>query len=138
MFYTSVNNLAVLMSAVSSMIIGFIWYSPMMFQKPWMKYSKLDAKKLRIIQKHQRKNYGISCVSAIITSYSIALLLNALLVVNIEEGMTLGLLLWGGLVAPVMLTSVLFQQMPWKLFWINSGYQLVSILLSSAILSVWI
>lgn len=138
MFYTSVNNLAVLTSAIASMAVGFVWYSPLMFQKPWMKYSKFDPKKLRNTQKEQQKNYGISFISTIITSYVIALLLNAVLVVHLGEGLTLGLLLWGGLVAPAMLMDVLFQRMPWKLFWINSGYQLASILVSSAILTVWV
>ncbi len=32
-----VNLLAVIVAAVSTMVVGFIWYSPILFAKPWMR-----------------------------------------------------------------------------------------------------
>lgn len=138
MFYTPINYPAVCLSAIASMAVGFIWYSPQLFQKPWMKYSKLDAKKMRTTQKHMKKTYGISFVTSLITAYAVALLLSAALVVNIWEGLLLGSLIWAGFVVTTLATGVLFQGVHWKLFLINSGYQLVSILVMSIILASWI
>lgn len=137
-FITPVNYVAILAAAASSMVVGFLWYSPILFAKPWMKYSKLDAKKLKNAQKHMSKTYSLSFLAALITAYVIALIFNATLIINISEGLSMGALLWLGFTATTMVTGVLFQEMPWRLFLINSGYQLVSILVMSAILTVWI
>ncbi len=138
MFYIPVNHMAVFISAIISTGVGFVWYSPRMFAKPWMKYSKIDAKKLKRSQKHMGRTYGISFIATLIMAYALALCINAVLVTTIGEGLLLGSVLWLGFVATTMVTGVLFQDVPWKLFLINSGYQLASILVMSIILSLWI
>lgn len=135
MFYLSVNYVAVLISALASMVIGFAWYSPVLFGKPWMKYAKLDEKKLKKAQKTMPKTYGVSLLATLVTAYALALLLNATLVVDIGEGLMVSGVIWLGFVTTTMLTSVLFAEMPWGLFLINSGYQLVSFLVMGAILT---
>lgn len=39
-----VNYLAVLVSAIASMVLGMIWYNPSVFGNTWMKLSKLSEK----------------------------------------------------------------------------------------------
>ena len=36
MHFYDLNLLAVLVAAISTMVVGFLWYSPIMFAKPWM------------------------------------------------------------------------------------------------------
>ena len=36
MLFMHVNVWALLAAAVASMVIGFLWYSPLLFAKPWM------------------------------------------------------------------------------------------------------
>jgi hypothetical protein len=36
MLLMCVNLLSVLGAAVATMVIGFLWYSPLLFAKPWM------------------------------------------------------------------------------------------------------
>ena len=42
----AVNVVAVIIAAVANFIIGFIWFSPMVFGKRWQKLSGIDAKKM--------------------------------------------------------------------------------------------
>jgi len=56
---------------------------------------------------------------------------------SIELGMLVGLHVWLGFVATVQLTGALFSKQSMKLFGINTGYQLVSYLVMSAILTAW-
>lgn len=135
MFYTPVNYFSVLLASLAGMVVGFVWYSPLLFAKPWMKYTKLDAKKLKESQKKMGKTYGMSFVATVVTAVILALLLNATLVITMTEGLMLGGVIWLGFVATTMFTGVLFNEMPVGLFLINSGYQLVSILVMSAILT---
>ena len=37
-----VNYLAVLVAAVVVFILGWLWYSPLLFYKPWMRLRGLD------------------------------------------------------------------------------------------------
>lgn len=138
MFYLSVNYVAVLIAALASMVTGFVWYSPVLFGKPWMKYAKIDEKKLKKTKNSLPKTYGISFLATLVTAYALAVLLNATLVMDVGEGLMVSGVIWLGFVTTTMLTSVLFAEMPWGLFLINSGYQLASLLVMGAILTTLI
>lgn len=137
-FFTPVHYVAVLIAALSSMVVGFLWYSPLLFAKPWMKLSGLDEKSMNAAKKNMPMTYTASFFMSLVMAYVTAILINSLLVSTLQEGLMLALLVWLGFVATTMVTGVLFQRVPWKLFFINSGYQLVSMLVVSAILTIWI
>ena len=42
-----INYLVILAAAVIPMIIGFLWYGPMLFQKTWMKEANVTEEKMR-------------------------------------------------------------------------------------------
>lgn len=44
---------------------------------------------------------------------------------------------WLGFVAPVTLGGVLWEGKPWKLWGLNNGYQLLSLLVMGVILALW-
>lgn len=137
-FFTPVHYSAVLIAALSSMVVGFLWYSPLLFAKPWMKLSGLDEKSMNAAKKNMPMMYTASFLMSLVMAYVTAILINSLLVSTLQEGLMLAFLVWLGFVATTMVTGVLFQRVPWKLFFINSGYQLVSMLVVSAILTIWI
>jgi len=50
----NLNLLAVLVAAISTMVVGFLWYSPILFAKPWMRemgYDPDDEAKTKEMQK---------------------------------------------------------------------------------------
>ena len=54
MHYLGVNLYAVLVCAVATMVVGFLWYSPALFANPWMVlmgYDPKDKAKLRRCRK---------------------------------------------------------------------------------------
>lgn len=44
---------------------------------------------------------------------------------------------WLGFVAPVTLGAVLWEGKHWKLWFLNNGYYLVTLLLMGAVLALW-
>jgi len=52
-----VNLLAVLVAAVATMIVGFLWYSPLLFAKPWMTLMGYDPND-KTKQEEMRKGAG--------------------------------------------------------------------------------
>lgn len=132
-----VNYLSVLVSAIASMAIGFVWYSPVLFGKSWMKLSKIDPKKMAAANKNMAGTYSLSFVAALVTAVILSVFLDYALASTVMEAAIVGLFAWLGFVATTLLTGVLFEGKPWNLFLINSGYQLASILAMSVILVMW-
>lgn len=138
MFEIEFNYLAILVSAIATMALGFVWYGPILFAKPWMKLMGLTVEKLESQKKEMGKTYGVSFVGALVTAFVLACFISyAGFESYLMGGVQLGFLAWLGFVAPVQLTDVLFGGKPLKLYYINTGYQLVSLLIMGAILATW-
>lgn len=138
MFFTPIYYPAVITAALSDVVTGFLWYSPMFFGTTWKQLSGITEKQNKHNTRNALKHYVLSLLSAGIRACIIAIIFNAMLIAGPVEGLTMGALLWIGFVATTLLPSVLYQQIPWKLFFINSGYHLLSISIMSVILATWI
>jgi hypothetical protein len=127
-----VNFLTVLIAAVISMIIGFLWYSPFLFAKPWMKLMGYTSESMKSAQKGMAKMYLISFIVTILTAYVlyhvIVMSMNFFHYDSLSTGITSAIWMWLGFIMPVQITSVIFGKESWKLFFINTGYQLAAVL----------
>jgi hypothetical protein len=140
MHFSNVNLLSVLAAGIATMILGFVWYSPALFAKPWMRemgYDLNDKAKLKEMQKSAGPTYGIAFLAGLVSAFMLAKILSITPIDTALYGMKLGLGVWLGFVATVQLTGALFMKSSMKLFAINTGYQLVCYLVMGAILAVW-
>ena len=53
------------------------------------------------------------------------------------QGLKLGLLAWGGFALPLGLMAIMFTGRKMTVFLIDTGYQLVYLLVIGAIISIW-
>lgn len=135
-----VNLLAVLASGVATMILGFVWYSPLLFAKPWTKLMGYDLEnkaQMDEMRKGAGKLYGISFLTSLLTALLLGKVIHIATVDTALYGMKVGAGMWLGFVATVQLTDALFMRKPVQLFLINTGYRLVCCLAMGAILAVW-
>src|SRR5947209_2604489 len=140
MHFHNINLLAVLVAAVSTMVVGFLWYSPLLFAKPWMRemgYDSNDQAKIKEMRKSAGRAYLGSFLASLVSAFVLALFFNWLGVIDVRFGLCVAFHVWLGFVATVQLTGVLFMKQSWKLFAMNTGYQLVCYLVMGAILAVW-
>ena len=140
MEFMGVNLWSVLVAAVATMILGFLWYSPLLFAKPWtlaMGYDPNDKAKMEEMRKGAGKLYGITFVASLISAFVLAKIIDVTTVNSALYGMKIGFAVWLGFVTTVQLTSTLFKKRPIKLYWIDTGYQLVCYLAMGAILAKW-
>jgi len=138
--FCGINPWAVLVASVATMVIGFLWYSPMLFARPWMRlmgHDPDDKAKLAEMQKGAGKLYGITFVATLISAAVLAKIIDLTSVVTVLYGMKVGFGIWLGFVATTQLTGALFTKQPMKLFLINTGYQLVCYMVMGAILAKW-
>lgn len=136
----SLNWLAILVAAISTMILGFLWYSPLLFAKAWtreMGYDSNDKTKMDEMRKSAGPAYAGSFVASLLSAFTLALILHGLRAESLQFGMIAGFHIWLGFVATVQFTGALFTKQSMKLFAINTGYQLVCYLVMGAILVLW-
>ncbi len=140
MLLMDVNLWAVLAAAVASMIIGFVWYSPLLFAKPWMLamgYDPDDKARIAEMQKTAGPKYGISFLASLLTAFVLGKFMLHFGISTYFYGAKVGFEVWIAFVLTVQLTDKLFSNRPLKLFMINTGFQLVCYLVIGAILGKW-
>lgn len=136
----SLHWLAILVAAVASMILGFLWYSPLLFAKAWareMGYDLNDKAKMDEMRKSAGPAYAGSLAASLLSSFTLALILHGMRAESLHFGMMASFHIWLGFVATVQFTGALFAKQSMKLFAINTGYQLVCYLVMGAILALW-
>ena len=134
-----INYLAILVSSVVSMMLGALWYSPLLFGKEWMKLMGIDEKKMKGMKKKGvAKSYILGFIGNLITTFVLAHFVRYTGAESFIDGMQTALLIWIGFVATVMLGTILWEGKPVRLYLINSAYYLVMLLIAGGILAVWV
>lgn len=136
-----INYFAVLLAGISNMIIGFLWYGPL-FGKPWMALMGFTKESIKNMKgKGMGKTYGLMMAGAFVMAYvlahSLAFASAFTKTTGVSAGLMVGFWSWLGFVAPVMMGAQLWENKPWKLFFIQAGYYLVALCVMGVILAVW-
>ncbi len=135
-----VNYLAVMLSAIASMVIGFIWYSPLLFAKPWMKLMGYTSNSLKEAQKKMGTNYFLSFVLTLVSAYVLShvtfLSQYFFKYDKLSTGLISAFWMWLGFVMPIQMSDFLFGGKKFKLFAINTGYQLASMIAMGLIIGL--
>ena len=133
-----VNYIAVFIAAVSGMVIGAAWYSKFLFGSQWMTLMGFTDEHKSKAQKGMAKSFALGFVAQLVMAYVLAYFVQLAGVASIAGALTLGFWVWIGFVATAMLGIVLWEGKSTKLYVINAGYQLVSILVMATVLAVWV
>ena len=132
-----VNYLAVLVAAVVVFILGWLWYSPLLFYKPWMRLRGLDPDAAMAGAKMPGGKLVLELLRCLVLAYVIARLAALLGVSSWMGGVHFGFLLWIGFPLILLTGSVLWDNVPWKVAAIHAGDWLVKLLVIPIIVSVW-
>lgn len=135
-----INYFAVLASAVASFVLGFLWYEPL-FGKQWkalMGFTDESMKAMKMMPLQATiGGFIASLVMAYVLAHSLVFAAAYLGVSGIKAGLQGGFWNWLGFVAPVTLGAILWEGKPWKLWFLNNAYWLLSLLIMGAILALW-
>jgi hypothetical protein len=129
-----INWLAVLAAAVSSFVLGGLWYSKALFGRAWMSANNLSDADLA--KGNMAKIFALSLVFAVIMAANLAAFL-AEPKTTASWGATAGFLAGFGWVALSIATIALFERRSWKYTLINGGYMTVSFVLMGVIIGAW-
>ena len=122
-----INLLAVLISAVVSMVIGSLWFGAL-FGKAWMKEMKFDNKKIQAMKKKgMGKSYFVNFLGTFVMAYILSHFVDYMGAVTFNQGMWTGFLVWLGFFATSMLGMMLWEGRSFKLYSIHVLYHLVNL-----------
>lgn len=130
---SQVNWLAIIAAALSTFLIGGLWYSPALFGKAWMKENGFTEEGMK--NANMAKIFGLAFVLGLIASINLAMFLGP--DVNVGLGAFYGFLAGFGWVATFIGTHYLFERRSLKLFLINAGYSIVSLTVMGTIIGAW-
>ena len=137
-----INFIAVAVCVLLSFILGFVWYAAI-FTKPWTKEMGYDPN-MRPDKTQMMKGMAVSVIGNFLFVWMLAFYLagwkyipNSDQMGTMSFAVNSALSVWLGFFVPVHLSKIVWEKHSWKLFFINSGYNLVSAILVALILAYW-
>lgn len=129
-----VNWIAILLAALSSLVIGAIWYG--VFSKPWLKAMGKKKEELS----GAGMGYLWSGLAAIVTADVLAhfvIFSKAYFpeMSDVSVGVTTAFWAWLGFVFTYMILTNVWEHKSWTLVWLSAGNQLVSLVVMGLILA---
>ncbi len=128
------NVLAILVAAIANYVIATIWYA-VLFSKTWVKLTGITD------MKPSPLNIALVFIGSLVLSfvlYHSIVFGNAFFHMSgIAGGLMGGFHGWLGFIAPVTLSTKLYEKKPWGLWLLDNAFWLISLLVMGTILSVW-
>ena len=131
-----INILSLVISILIPTAVGFIWYSPFLFQKTWKEGIGMTEEKMN------SANKPMTILLSLVASFLLSMFLINFNNQPGQEGQfdTFGhgafhsIFLMITFVFPILLTKKLYEQSSWKNLWINLGYWAITIALMGGVL----
>jgi hypothetical protein len=137
-----INYAAVLVAMVANFILAFLWYTPL-FGKTWAREMRIDTGG-NPTTGQMAKGLIITLIGNFLMVYVFAHNMEAwTFVPDMREASASATILssavftWLGFFVPVDINGVAWEGKSWKLFFVNAGYHLVSLLIAATILTIW-
>lgn len=125
-----INGLAVVGAAISSFLIGSVWYSKMLFGRKWM--ALVGLTEAGVEDANMGKIFGFAFIfQLILASFLAVLMLSDISFFSsgLYTGLTAGSMIFCGIAV-----AYLFAQKRWSLIFIDGGYQVVAMVIMGIII----
>lgn len=157
------NIYAILVAALTTLVVGAVWYSPILFGKPWMKETGLtdeDLKKgsmlklfgltfifsimiamiMQVLTIHQFGPLGMvgGDATKALPSYDAFMADYGTVFRTFKHGALHGLMSGLFLAFPLIAINGLFERKSWKYVLIHAGYWIVCMTIMGAIVCGWV
>jgi hypothetical protein len=131
-----ISYVGIVLAALSTMVVGSIWYTPKVFGNTWMKLAKVkpeknpDPKSMAIL-------FGSAVFASLVTAYVLAhitfLSANFYEIGYLEAALMSGFWLWLGFTAARLYVHDAFEKRPRALTMMNATHELVTILVMALV-----
>jgi hypothetical protein len=157
------NFYAILVAAASTLVVGAVWYSPMLFANAWMKESGLTEEQLK--KGNMLKIFGLTFIFSImiamimqvltihqfgaigmvggdptkaLPSYNAFMADYGTVFRTFKHGALHGFMSGLFFALPLIAINGLFERKSWKYIFIHAGYWIVCLTIMGAIVCGWV
>lgn len=130
---SEINWLAVVAAALSSFVIGGIWYSPLLFCNVWMRVAGLSQEEVQ--KGNKGKIFGVTAILSFIMALNLAMFLNDPKT-TLAWGATAGFLAGIWTFCAIAMLG-LFELRSWTYIFINGLYSTVALTVMGLIIGAW-
>lgn len=125
-----INYPAVLVAAVSSFMLGGLWYSKLLFEKVWVREARVDPQ-----QGHAPTVFGVSFLFTLVAATTFAVWLGP--DPELGDALIQGLVVGSCFVAASFGINYQFAQNSFKMWLIDGGYHTLQFALFGLVLGLW-
>ena len=133
----SLNYLHVFVVTVVGFLLGWLWYSPVMFNKAWVTEMQNSSQALANLKGKMGQATAVAFLFTLLSTFGLAVLLDAHGTVGAVKGAELGAFVGAVLVGGRMLNSSVWENRSARLLRINLGHEIVLFALQGALLGCW-
>lgn len=130
-----INFWAVIVAALSTFVVGSLWYSSFLFGKKWMALNGFTEETLRNSALPVPVLFGSSFIASFLAAFSLAMFLGS--AANLWFGIFAGFMIAVFWIATARLNTFLFERQKFSLFLIHAGYDVVAYVVMGAIIGAW-
>lgn len=138
-----INYLAVAACTLINMVLGGLWYSPILFGTTWAKLMGWDYEKMKTdpnVQKNAKQGYILATLCHLLMTIVMAHFIQYTHASGSWfDGLKVGFICWLGFTLTTMLPNHIFTKnnFSWLLAAINIAYPMVGLSTAGAILAAW-
>jgi hypothetical protein len=132
------NWLAVVVGAVVYFALGALWYSPLLFARPWQRSIGWDE--TRTPPQQSIATYVLPLIAYFVMAIAVGMLAAATGTDELGEGIVLGLVLGIGLSLAHTFVDAVFspeKPEPWTWLAINGTYHALGLVIVAVIIAIW-
>ena len=135
------NILVVAITALIPLIVGTLWYSRLIFGKKWRQYEGVTPEMEEHMKKRSIvKKIVVAYITYFLIAYALAILVNYMVIAAIMPAIILAVVVWLGFMVPAAISDYLWSphRKDWGLYHLHIGYFLVSTIIMSVVLALWV
>lgn len=137
----SMNYIAILVASVVVFLLGWLWFSPVLFGNIWMKLNKISSSQMKAAKAKGMKGMMPQMLWGFLSTVVMVWVLNMVIEYSsastIMDAVSVSFFVWLGFIATTMLGMVLWERKPFALYVITSTHYLVSLIIAGIILVMW-
>lgn len=133
--FSKLNYWAILVATLSTFVVGSLWYSPVLFVEKWMKLNGFTRESLKANSRPMVVIMGTSFITSLLAALALAMFLGP--ESNLGFGVFAGLMIGIFWIGTSRFNSVLYENQKLTLFFIHTGYDVVSYAIMGAIIGAW-
>jgi hypothetical protein len=130
------NYPAVVVCAVVYWLLGGLWYAAL-FSKQWMALEHMNEAQANSTNGVWIWPYVLTFLMNLVIAFALAQVCVWRNANTAARGAAIGIILWIGLIGPIVYTTYMYEMRPIQLFAINEFYPLVGLCVMGAILGGW-